>query len=400
VDSDGDVGQYASVSIYYRWSRRPSVKYYDVTNGHLRHAWRPRLNGGGTCGENNDWLCYTADSAGDVGQYSSLAWHPDGVSLTAYHDATAGALKAEYSTSGAATVDTAIAPALTGLHTSAAIKSDYTPYIAYHFNNPGNVDALMIARGAAGDGNCGVGGAAGNWNCYTVQTGEGVGQYTSLALDGDGHFHIAYQDAGTGDLWYATSRGPGNCGPGNSWSCYAVDATADVVGEYASIYVDSEGHFHIAYYDDTNDVLKYARFVGSDGNCALGQAQCDEIDSMMQGYNPLGVSIAEDPAGHPVIAYQSQYGALNVARPLAALGLAAGSGNCGPEDLFLTWYCETIDPAGGWVTHRDGDYVSIAVDSGGLATIAYYGFITAEGGNLMVAYQRFQFFLPLVMKNQ
>jgi hypothetical protein len=119
---------------------------------------------------------------------------------------------------------------------------------------------------------------------------------------------------------------------------------------------------------------------------------------MMQGYNPLGVSMAEDAAGYPIIAYQSQYGSLNAARPLGALGMPAGSGNCGPEIPFTTWYCETIDPAGKWVYHRDGDYVSIAVDSAGLATVAYYGFIRPEGRNLMVAYQRFQLFLPLVMK--
>jgi hypothetical protein len=166
------------------------------------------------------------------------------------------------------------------------------------------------------------------------------------------------------------------------------------------MYLDGEGRFHIAYYDATHDVLKYAVDVGSGGNCGvLGSAQCEEIDSMMQGYNPLGVSMAEDPAGYPIIAYQSQHGALNLARPLPALGMPGGSGNCGPETPFSTWHCETIDPAGTWIHYRNGDYVSIAVSPSGLATIAYYGFIRPEGGNLMVAYQRFQVFLPLVLKN-
>jgi hypothetical protein len=79
-------------------------------------------------------------------------------------------------------------------------------------------------------------------------------------------------------------------------------------------------------------MLKYAIEVDSGGDCGvLGSAQCDEIDAMMQGYNALGLSMAEDPAGCPVTAHQSADGSLNVARPLAAIGLPAGSGNCGPE---------------------------------------------------------------------
>jgi hypothetical protein len=402
VDSTGDVGQYASVAANAPDAFSTSFKYYDASNQDLRTALRAADPGTGGCGHDLNWWCFESDTAGDVGKYSSKALHADRGGFTAYHDATNRALKAlGLHTQGPVTVDAVIEPASTGLYASAALDSEGTPYIAYHFNHPGGADALMVAYAADGDGNCGTGIAAGDWNCYTVQTGEGVGRHASMAVDSEGHFHIAYQDAGNGDLWYATSRTAVNCGPGNSWHCYPVDSTPDVVGQYASIYVDSEDQFHIAYYDDTNDVLKYAAYVGSEGNCAAGQARCDEIDAMMQGYNPsLGVSMAEDPAGYPIIAYQSQYGALNVARPLAALGLHVGSGNCGPEMPFSTWHCETIDPPGKWVAYRNGDYVSIGVGPSGLATIAYYGFITAEGGNLMVAYQRFQAFLPLVMKNQ
>jgi hypothetical protein len=120
---------------------------------------------------------------------------------------------------------------------------------------------------------------------------------------------------------------------------------------------------------------------------------------MMQGYNLLGLSVAEDAAGYPIIAYQSKYGSLNVARPLAALGWPAGSGNCGPESLFATWHCETIDRYGQFTPYRNGDYAAIAVNSSGLATIAYQRYFTAGSGTLMVAYQRLQVFLPVVMKH-
>ena len=120
---------------------------------------------------------------------------------------------------------------------------------------------------------------------------------------------------------------------------------------------------------------------------------------MPSGGRPLGVSLAEDGAGYPLIAYQGDDNSLHTAQPLEALGLQVGDGNCGPENPFATWYCRLIDSAGGgWFPYRHGDYVSVAANSSGLATIAYYGRITATGGNLKVAQQRIQTFLPLVVR--
>jgi hypothetical protein len=60
-----------------------------------------------------------------------------------------------------------------------------------------------------------------------------------------------------------------------------------------------------------------------------------------------------------------------------------------------------IDPDNPWVPYRNGDFVSIALHPDGMATIAYFGFITSTQGNLNVSYQRFhQIYLPLVLKNQ
>jgi hypothetical protein len=163
--------------------------------------------------------------------------------------------------------------------------------------------------------------------------------------------------------------------------------------------VDNSNDFHIAYYDATTDELKYAHDLGSGGNCGLlGSAQCDTIDSMPADTHPVGISIAEDKAYHPFIAYQGKFGSLDVARPVAALGPSGGVGNCGPGS---TWNCETVDPYNPWVPYRNGDFVSIAIHPDGLATIAYHGFIKLIDGNLLVSYQRLpQFYLPLVMKDQ
>ena len=418
VDTPGYTGQYTSVAIDLS-NGATYVSYYDATNQELRMA--VNVGSGGNCGPNNSWSCQTVDDGGgaDVGKYSSIAVNPQsgGVGI-AYYDETNGKLRYAYCASTPAcsggfareTVDKGNYPiSSAGLYTSLKFAPNGRPIIAYYFEKLTGVDALKMAYHMfeGEQGNCGYDyfevGVNKEWQCDTIKTGEGVGQYASLALDGTGHVHIAYYDAANGDLWYATDRSGINCGPGgNTWFCYPVDVANDV-GQYASLYVDDPlNHFHIAYYDATTDKLKYAVYVGSGGNCGICfnnscPAQCDTIDDMPQGYHPLGISMAEFYAGRPIIAYQSKGGGLNVARPAAVV--PGKLLNCGPQN---TWYCETINPPGTRFYVRHGDFVSIDLTSNGLATIAYYGGIRYESGgrNLMVAYQRFQDFLPLVMKNQ
>jgi hypothetical protein len=166
------------------------------------------------------------------------------------------------------------------------------------------------------------------------------------------------------------------------------------------------GRPHIAYYDATNEALKYAVRVGSGGNCGQFEGaylwQCDEIDGMGAIISDAHrrISMELDPDGYPVIAYQktSNVGpaVLNVARPVAHLGLV---GNCGPEDPFSTWQCDTMDPGGTYSSV--GHYVDIAITQSGLETTAYYESDSCNlSGNLKVAYQRMLTrFLPLVMRN-
>ena len=402
VDIPGIVGQYASVAID-PLTDTTYVSYYDVSNQELRLAMNKGF-GTGNCGPSNSWLCTTVDSSGNVGMYSSIAINPanDEIGI-AYYDATNGRLKyvhGEICPICAWSIESIDEPILfptdnKGRFSSLAYDSGGTPYIAYYFENTSGVDALMVASGK--NGNCGYGSAAGEWQCDTIWTGEGVGQYASLALDGSGNLYIAYYDGANGDLWHATSRSGTNCGPGgNSWLCYPVSVANDV-GKYTSIYVDNSNDFHIAYYDATTDELKYAHDLGSGGNCGLlGSAQCDTIDSMPADTHPVGISIAEDKGYHPFIAYQDKNGSLNAARPVAALG-PSGIGNCGPSS---TWFCERVDRHNPFIPYRHGDFVSIAIHPDGMATIAYYGFIKLMDGNLNISYQRLPpVYLPLVMKD-
>jgi len=405
VDTPGNTGQHPSIAIDPA-TGRIYISYYDATTKNLRLAMSRFSGSGGNCGPGNSWTCQTVDDTYGVGQFSSIAVNPStgGIGI-AYYDATNGQLKYAHGEICAICpwsidiIDKPIAFPLDNMGKYASIKFDKfgNPSIAYYFEITSGVDSLMVASYVGGNADCGSGTAKG-WLCSTIQSGEGVGQYASLALDGSDRPRIAYYHGGNDALMYAYHNGV-------SWTIREILPTTS--GQYASLYVDVDNGDlpHIAHYDSSNGNLEYAVYVGSGGNCGFNNSatkfewQCIEIESVGTSTHPKGVSLAVDAAGYPIIAYQSTSGSLNVAHPLAALGLSVGGGNCGPENPFSTWYCQTVRSHSPWVPYRQGDYVSIAVNQSGLATIAYFGYITLTQGNLDVSYQRFQIFEPVVWNN-
>jgi len=413
VDTTDDMGQHTSIAID-QDTGEIWVSYYDAANADLKVSRFWGRNG--NCGPGDAWVCQTVDSAGDVGKYNSIAVWQDKL-MVAYYDASNRKLKMAMSDDpihwvwDIVTLDMPLDSSRSvGLYTSAQFSDTGQEFIAYYLDNAIGVDDLKVAYHTYANGNCPGPDVSETWRCDTIFSGEGVGQYPSLQVVGGVNFdvHIAYYNASSDDLWFATTLCGDTCNCGfwdGDMACYPVTGTGADVGKYASLYVDSDNHFHIAYYDATHDTLKYAvQTGGMEGNCGvLGSARCDTIDGMQADYHPLGLSIAEDANRYPVIAYQSIDGDLNWARPIAALGLPAGSGNCGPEDpLFLTWYCEKVDPAGTWVYTRNGDFASIAMRPHGFAIVAFYRlYVDHADGNLVVSRHRpNQVHLPLVVRNQ
>ena len=86
VAATGDVGLYASLGV--GLDGRPAIAYYDATQHFLKIA---RCNEPACTGGNE--RVTTLDSAGDVGQYASLAIGIDGVPVVAYFDATNSKVK-------------------------------------------------------------------------------------------------------------------------------------------------------------------------------------------------------------------------------------------------------------------------------------------------------------------
>ena len=375
VDSAIGVGSHVSIYTADPFFR---ISYYDAFNDDLKRA--RYVGSGGNCGTDSRWSCETVAATDDVGQFSSIV-----LSRIAYHDASSSAVR--LATKGLfwqfETID------LTqGGHTS--LKVGFHPHIAYQYVQSGHVDGLKHAQWVGGGtGNCG----GSDWQCDWVDSGTGVGQYASLALDTLRQPRIAYYDGGSTALMYAYKNG-------GSWTIREILPTNS--GEYASLAVDRRNGDlpHIAHYNASTGKLGYAVRVGSNGNCGFNSSttkfewQCDEIDSMGTNPHTRDVALELDRFGYPIIAYHSyivtdyfSIVSLNVARPAAALGLQ--SGNCGPQNL---WRCETLPSS-----RHPGDYLAIDV-SYGRARIAFLD--SEDFGALKLAYEPVRgVLLPLVSKS-
>ncbi|MCL4489976.1 MAG: hypothetical protein M1570_17875 [Chloroflexi bacterium] len=186
----------------------PWISYYSATNKDLKMAHE--VSSGGNCGNPiGGWSCLTIDSAGDVGQYSSIAFKSSFLTseqVIAYYDATNRALKFAdrhcYPLCAPPTISTiASNPTGTnGRYASVRLDSNGMAHVAYWRTSIGPfANYLEHAYQVPSGGNCGTDAATGKWQCDTIDTGSGIGQYASLAFNGTRPY-IAYYDGGNKDL--------------------------------------------------------------------------------------------------------------------------------------------------------------------------------------------------------
>jgi hypothetical protein len=219
---------------------------------------------------------------------------------------------------------------------------------------------------------------------------------------------LAYYDAVNGNLKYATivAQINGSCGFSSRYFCETVDGSAADVGRSAVTTArrSASDTTRIAYYDRTNGKLKYAFQTVTGANCGGGNWWCGNVDTIGAGLDRVGLSMAVDQQGYPIIAYQDAHqgvSKLKIARPAIALGL--NWGNCGdalPGDLFQYWQCTTLDSAAwGQGMVNVADYTAVAIGTGGLATVVYRVVDDSENTvSLKYATQMFQSFLPLLKR--
>jgi hypothetical protein len=245
VDSAGAVGNYSSVAE--DSTGRVHVIYYASSGGDLKYA-----TCGGNCGLTPSWQTVVVDAAGLVGLHGALAVDGAGRLHVSYYDDTNDDLK--YATCAAGCTApagwqtvTVSASGNVGQHTSLAVQADGRIHLGYYDVTNGDLRYATCATGCTG---------AAAWQTAAIDTTGDTGTYASLTVDRAGRLHLAYHDVTNADLRYATCAAA--CSAPAFWRMTTVDAGGDV-GEFASVSVDRTGGVHFGYWYDTADDFKYVR---------------------------------------------------------------------------------------------------------------------------------------------
>ncbi len=178
----------------------PVISYRDQANLDLKVA----KCGNAACSAGN--IFTAVDTAGDVGNNTSIAIGADGFPVIGYTDDSNGDLKVakcgNVACSAGNTINSVDITDNVGWYASIAIGADSLPVISY--NDQTNFD-LKVAK--CGNAAC----SAGN-TITAVDTVGNVGRYTSIAIGTDGLPVISYYDQGNFDLKVAKC-GNAACNP-------------------------------------------------------------------------------------------------------------------------------------------------------------------------------------------
>jgi hypothetical protein len=193
-----------------------------------------------------------------------------------------------------------------------------------------------------------------------------------------------------------------NCGPGDpkTWRCIDIDPYT-TVSEVQLAFGQTSGR-GILYVLDNNELF-FAQYVGSGGNCGLdgpfanqtNKWKCMVLTNIGLNPNP-SLSIALDPKGYPVIAYDNAPEALGPKN----LYIKYQLGHIGLEPSN-TWKTEVLDPAPN-MDVDNGREAAIALNNLGTGFIAYMQDDNWDPydpiDRLKVAFQPiFKYYLPMVI---
>jgi hypothetical protein len=210
--------------------------------------------------------------------------------------------------------------------------------------NPGNTGMYVAYRNV---GSGGTGGCANGWDCDLMVTGGGVDISTSNKyFESFSYYGGSWSSIGLKYVKKVGSGG--NCvideltGQVNpEWQCDRV-VPIQAQSETSLEYDDSSSPV-ISYYNGYNYDLKIAEYVGGSSTCGPGGAlgwKCTAIDK--QGTVGTGTSLALDP-NIPKSRYISYIH--NLAGNLKFARYVGSGGNCGYDSgaLIGDWQCSTID---------------------------------------------------------
>lgn len=152
-----------------------------------------------------------------------------------------------------------------------------------HYKSDGG--DLRVARYV---GSGGSGCASSQWTCTTVDTNNDTGHFSSIAFDPQGSATVAYYD--NWDEAVRTARFVGANGTGcatNTWSCTTVDTAGDT-GKFPSVAFDQTGKRWISYFDNTNSDLRVSNAARSGELKLINSSTANNGDAITESHVDMG----------------------------------------------------------------------------------------------------------------
>lgn len=130
------------------------------------------------------------------------------------------------------------------------------------------------------------------WEVRTIDPEEGSGKFNSMAVDSQGHIHLAYANVSEGSARHAYWDG-------KTWTRDVIEsheAAMGYTGYSMRIVIDKEDQPHAAYTNASSNVVEYAARRN-------GRWQVEPVDRLSSAGYPDRNSIALDDEGRPYIGY-------------------------------------------------------------------------------------------------
>jgi len=243
---------------------------------HISYAVSGQYCGDGLRIASNDgssWTYDAVDLGSNRGCDSAMVIDENDNIYIAYQNRDESKLKIATDKSGswdAYTVDTGTSPSnlYPGYMTSMAMDGQGQFHIA-HFDEKD--DDLRYSTGAPNS----------QWTTTIVESAGHTGRDPSIALDTSGNVHIVYNSWSGWDLKYAIYNSTTS-----SWDPSSISTTGDV-GKGNSLFIDQNGVMHVAFSDETGDVLKYA-------TKSTGLLQTNEIRVQFGQYGSVTGAVVND----------------------------------------------------------------------------------------------------------
>ena len=188
----------------------------------------------------------------------------------------------------------------------------------------------------------------------SATTTAGSGMYPAMAYDGNNQPIVAYYDGQATDNNLKVSRSSNN---GVTFSASIVDDTQPQIGLYPSVAVSGTA-LGVAYYDQTNTALKFARWTASGGwrryfvDGAAGTGSCGNAAADAGKYT----SIQFSSTGRPAIAYQYN-GGVRIAYASEAL-----------TSTSYSWTCVAVDTG----ANNRGEGIDLKLTSADIPHLAHF----------------------------